>query len=189
MPVSRMPPGEKPAPNDYEKAIPSVHTNNMSALIGGILLVLALLGLFWWMGMQQSSISRLMFPGPASTPTAAVSQVAALLAVGITLEQPTASAALDQQQATQLANQFEPDAATKAQSMTANYVVLSYTPTASASALPNLNNVSVWMLCYQRVPYVPADASVDPTPFPHSYHDLYVFIDANSGKELLSVWV
>jgi len=45
------------------------------------------------------------------------------------------------------------------------------------------------MVLYQKIPREPNDASVDPTPFPHSYYDLYVFLDANSGKELLVVQV
>ncbi len=35
----------------------------------------------------------------------------------------------------------------------------------------------------------PTDPSVDTTPFPQAHHDLYVFLDANTGKELLAIWL
>jgi len=45
------------------------------------------------------------------------------------------------------------------------------------------------MILYQNIPLQPGDASVDSSPFPQSHHDLYVFLDANNGKELLVIWV
>ncbi len=193
MPVQKVRPSAKrPRPIELaeEDVAPvrsgSIKIKRTSAFLGGVMLMLAILGIFWWLGVQRSDTSHFAFPGFASTPTAAVSQVSVLLAEGITLGAPASSATLNQQQAILVAHQLEQDAATKAKSVTASYVTVSYTPTLATAA--RLNNVAAWMIWYQRIPYVPADASVDPTPFPHSYHDLYVFIDATTGKELLAVW-
>jgi len=67
--------------------------------------------------------------------------------------------------------------------------LLNYPNKSTPATHPDLNGVAAWMVLYQKIPLEPADASTDPTPFPHSYYDLYVFLDANSGKELLVVQV
>jgi hypothetical protein len=116
-------------------------------------------------------------------------QIPPLLAEGITLGHLDQTPSLSQKQAMLLASQLEPDAATKAKTVAARYVSLTYTSTSTAPVHSNLSNVPVWLIVYQQIPLQPADASVDPTPFPHSYHDLYVFLDASSGKEVLSIWI
>jgi hypothetical protein len=109
------------------------------------------------------------------------------MAEGITLGHPSHTAALSQQQALLIAGELEPDAATKAKSTSASYVLLNY-PVGKAAAHANLTDVPVWMIVYQKIPRQPADASVEPTPLPLSYQNLYVFLDADSGKELLAIW-
>jgi hypothetical protein len=45
------------------------------------------------------------------------------------------------------------------------------------------------MVIYQKVPFEPGDASVDPASSSRSAYDLYVFLNAQNGKELLAVQV
>jgi hypothetical protein len=45
------------------------------------------------------------------------------------------------------------------------------------------------MVLYQQIPLASTDPSLDPNSPSHATHDLYVFLDANSGKELLAIWV
>ncbi len=165
-------------------------SNTMSAVIGAVLLFGCCVWLGWLVLHQQGVPLKLTFPTTAATPKLdnAIAQIPPLLAEGITVSAPTGQPALSQQQALLLAAQFEPDAATQAKTTTASYVLLSYPNVSTPATHASLNNVPAWMIWYQNVPYVPADASVDSTPFPHSHHDLYVFIDASSGKELLAVW-
>ena len=100
---------------------------------------------------------------------------------------PAQKAALSQQQALLIAGQLEPDAASKAKSTSASYVLLNY-PVGKAATHTNLSDVAAWMIVYQKIPRQPAAASVEPTPLPLTYQNLYVFLDANSGKELLAIW-
>lgn len=111
-------------------------------------------------------------------------QVAPLLAIGITLGHTDQPPVVKEQQALVLAGGYEAAAAAKAKNTSARYVLLNY-----PGAHVNLKNVPAWMVWYQRIPLEATDASVDPTPFPRSTHDLYVFLDANTGKELLSIWI
>jgi hypothetical protein len=165
-------------------------SNTVSAILGAILLLGCFIWLGWLLLHQQTMPLKLLFPRSTATVAAnnTMVQVPPLLAEGITLGAPGGQPALSQQQALALAAQLEPDAAAQAKTITASYVLLNYPNVSTPATHANLNNVPAWMIWYQKIPYVPADASVDPTPFPHSYHDLYVFIDATSGKELLAVW-
>lgn len=177
-------------PRPYRVSRSTSRSRLLSGIVGGVLLGA---GILWigWLITRQSSASALpsfSIPGLAPAKTPAV-QIAPLAAEGITLGQPSQSPKLSQQQALLLASQLEPDAATQAKSTSAQYVLLNYPSTSTPAIHPDLNNVPAWMVIYQKIPLTPANASVDPTPFPRSYHDLYVFLDANSGKELLAVWV
>jgi hypothetical protein len=116
-------------------------------------------------------------------------QITPLVAEGITLGHTDQTPALNMQQALLIASQLEPDAASKSKSPSAQYVLLNYPNKSTPATHPDLNGVPAWMVLYQKIPLEPGDASIDPTPFPRSYYDLYVFLDANSGKELLVVRV
>jgi hypothetical protein len=164
--------------------------NIITGIVGAILLALA----FLWLtllfqlrhgGMSGGTTWTIPGLGAGITPEAESPQ---LVAAGITLGRADQRPALSQQQALYLAGQLEPEAATKAKSTSARFVLLNYPAGDTSAAHPNLNKVPVWMIWYQMIPLEPADAAVDPTPFPRSHHDLYVFLDANSGKELLSIW-
>ena len=93
----------------------------------------------------------------------------------------------DAQQALQIAGTLEPDAAAHAKKVISEYVLLNYAQ--KNSTQPDMTNRPAWMIYYQQIPLQSTDPAVDPTPFPQSHHDLYVFLDATSGKELLAVWV
>lgn len=168
-------------------------SNRVSAILGGTLLLVGCLWLGWIVFGQHGgtpSFSFTTLPLPGLVPTNPTEpQIPALLAEGITLGHADQTPTLSQPQAMVLANQLEPDAATKAKSTTARYVLLNYVNMGTSATHSNISNVPVWMVWYQQIPLVPADASVDPTPFPHSTHDLYVFLDATNGKEVLSIWL
>jgi hypothetical protein len=165
--------------------------------IAGALLVIA--AVFWlaWLLLHQIvgvlGLSTLPLPitglPPAATPTISL---APLNAAGISLGHPSQAPALNQQQALLMASELEPDAAAKAKEISSEYVLLNYTQVNTATPAtphPDLANVPAWMVVYQQIPLQSSDPSVDPTPFPQTHHDLYLFLDANSGKELLAIWV
>lgn len=122
--------------------------------------------------------SSLPLPHPAATPSGQA-QIAALQAEGITLGHPSQTPGLTQQQAVLLASQLMPDAATQAKSTKASYVLLNYPAGSNHPAHTSFNNVAAWMIVYQQVPVTFAS---------QSHQDLYLFLDANTGKELLAIW-
>jgi hypothetical protein len=162
----------------------------ISGVLGGILLLIGCIWLAWLLlhphasGGQPSSFTIPGF-GPTAVPEM---QVPPLLAEGIVLGHASQQPALSQQQALFIADQLEPDAAAKAKSVSARYVLLTYNSTVTPAAHPPLRDVPVWIVWYQKIPLEATNSSVDPTPFPQATHDLYVFLDASSGKELMAVW-
>ncbi len=160
----------------------------VSAIAGGGLLALGAIWLGWLLlhqfgGPALPSIPILNF-APTTPPNV---QSSPLAAIGITLSQSNQTPAVKQQQALLLASQLEPDAASKAKSTTAQFVLLNYQNRATPATHADFNNVPVWMVLYQKIPLPSADPAVDPTPLSRSSYDLYVFLDANSGKELLKI--
>ncbi len=165
-------------------------SKRISGIVGAVLLGLGCLWLGWLLLGQHNNNTSGSFVWPLvgtnATPTNA--PIPQLVAAGISLSSAGQSPALSQQQAMTIANQLEPDAASNAKSTSVKYVLLNYVATGTATHA-SVNNVPVWMVLYQRIPIAPNNASVDPVPSTRSYHDLYVFVDANSGKEVLSVWL
>ena len=163
----------------------------ISGVVGGILLVVGLAWMGWLVFVQHTNGPSLsLWPVGGSTPTSEpLVQIPPLLAAGITLQPTNQSTSLSQPQALLMAAQLEPDAAAKAQQVSARYVSFSYPSISTPATHAAFESVPVWLVWYQKIPLQPSDASVDPTPFPRSSHDLYVFLDAKSGKELLSIWV
>lgn len=165
-------------------------TRWISGVAGGFLLALALLWVAWLVIHRLgggAGISFLPFPGLSqATPT--VGLVAPLTSAGISLGTPASPPALTQQQALLLASQFEPDAATKAQKTIVRYVLLNFDGTGTATPQHVISNKPAWMVLYQQIPQRPADPSADPSQSLPKHHDLYVFLDANTGKELLAIW-
>lgn len=168
----------------------SARLNSVSAIAGGVLLGIGCLWLISLLAFHRnsSSVTLSMFSSTAPVGSPEI-QAPPLQAEGITLLHADQRAALGQQQALTLAAQYEPDAAAKAKSTVVRYVLLDYLAANGAKSHPDFNNTPVWMVWYQKIPLQPGDAAADPTPFPSSTHDLYVFLDANSGDEVLSVWV
>lgn len=167
----------------------NVWSRQSSKIAGIILLVVAVLWLGWLVFFRgaPAGISILSFPGlpPLNTP---ITQPSPLLAAGITLGRPSQLPALNQQQALLIASQLEPDAATHAKKTSSEYVLLNYTNTSASASHSTLHNVPVWLIQYQQIPLASVDPSVDPNAPAQTTHDLYVFLDANSGKELLAIW-
>lgn len=168
---------------------PGVSSRQVTGIAGALLVIVAICWLGWLLLHQIVGfigISTLPLPGivPAVTPTPPLSP---LLAAGISLGHPSQTPALSAQQALQIANELEPDAAANAKKVMSEYVLLNYAQ--KNAAQPDMTNRPAWLIYYQQIPLQPSDPSVDPTPFPQTHHDLYVFLDANSGKELLAIWV
>ena len=164
-------------------------SNLGSAIVGGVLFSIALLWLGWILFFQHGHAPGVTLPDLAPGPTNAPEvQIPQLVAEGITLEHANQTPRLSQQQALFIASQREPDAASRAKIVSARYVLLNAPMTGTPSAHPNLTNVPVWMVWYQHIAQDSADPAIDPTPLAHPFHDLYVFLDANSGKEVLSIW-
>jgi hypothetical protein len=118
-----------------------------------------------------------------------VGQVASLTAAGISLGTPDSAPALTQQQALLMAGELEPDAAANAQKASASYVLLNYAGTGTATPQQAITNQPAWMVLYQQIPQESADPSADPSQALPRFYNLYVFLDANSGKELLEIRV
>ncbi len=165
-------------------------SKRISGIAGAVLLSLGCLWLGWLLLAQHNNngSGSIVWPLPGTNATPADAPVPQLVAAGISLGQANQSSALNQQQAMTIANQLEPDAAANAKNTNAKYVLLNYAPTGNATHA-TVTNTPVWMVLYQHIPIAPNTASVDPVPSTRSYHDLYVFVDANNGKEVLSVWV
>lgn len=165
----------------------------LSIVIGGMLVGVVVIWLGWLLFHPNAGVGGSLFPIPGIGQNAPVGPpivgAGPLLAEGITLDTPLQQPKLNQQQALLIANQLEADAATKAKSTQAQYALLNYPNTSATPSHADFKDVPIWLIHYQHIPLEPADVSVDPTPFPHSFHDLYVFLDANTGKELLVIWV
>jgi hypothetical protein len=169
----------------------SARFRSMTAIVGSLLLAVCFLWLGWIFFSQHSGkplASSIVLPGLATTPTVN-QQFALLLAQGITLSSTDQKPGLSQQQAVAIADQLEADAASNAKSISAHYGLLTYPMIKTPVTHPDWNNVEVWMIWYRQIPQGSNDTSVDPAPSSRPYHDLYVFLDANSGKELFSLWV
>lgn len=161
-----------------------------TGIIGGLLLGLAGIWLVWLLLHQLGgpALPRLPISGLVPTSAPAV-QITPLAAEGITLGHTDQTPALNKQQALLIASQLEPDAASKSKSSSTQYVLLNYPNKDKTATHTALNGVPAWMVLYQKIPLERSDTSVDPTSSPNAYYDLYVFLDANNGKELLVVQV
>jgi len=183
-------PGSKPGEDVSLKTSPKSRTTlwsrQASKIVGAILLVVAAVWLGWLIFQRGGAAGISILPIPVNTP---IGQVPPLVAAGITLGHASRTPALDQKQALLIASQLEPDAATNAKKTSSEYVLLNYTSTSASASHTNLSNVPAWMVLYQQIPLAPGDPSVDPNAPSHGTYDLYVFLDANSGKELLAIWV
>ncbi len=152
----------------------------ISGLVGAILLGIAVI----WLGallLQHVGVSVPAFPGIGSSSSQSpVIQITPLVAEGITLGQTDQTPVLNQQQALLLASELEPEAASHAKVTGAKYVLLTYPNTSTPPVHPNFNGVPAWMIIYSQIPQQSSSQAT---------YDLYVFLDASSGKELLSVRV
>lgn len=157
----------------------------MSGIIGGILIGLAGVWAIWLL-LHQFSTSIPMPPGlPPAQNATPVSQISPLAAEGITLASASQSPPIGRQQALLIAQQLEPDAAASAKQTTAQYVLVTYPASGTSAAHANLHDTPAWLIEYQSVPLAPGDSSASG----QSTYNLYVFLDASSGKELLVVRV
>lgn len=154
----------------------------------GILLGLALLAIWQLFFVQRSNPSSFWIWTNPDEKQAEL-QYPPLVAAGIELKYASQTPNLSREQALLTANQLKPGLAGQAEQIEARYVLLNYPAAEGMQNHPDLRDIPSWLVWYQRIPLQPTSAEVDPTPFPQSHHDLYLFIDAQDGQELLAVWV
>ena len=164
--------------------------SSTSGIVGGILLAVAALWMIWLLVHQLAGSALSVIPIIGFPPvTSSTTQLPPLAAEGITLGHTDASPTLSKQQALVIASQLQPGAAAKAKTTDAQYVLVTYPNKSTPATHVDLNNTAAWMILYQKIPLSAPDPAIDPTPPARTSYDLYVFLDANSGKELLVVQV
>lgn len=186
-PVKRPPTTPRLSPTPPKRPAPS---RRISGIVGGVLLGLGVLWIGWLLVHQLGGptlpLPTLPIINFGSTPAPNV-QSSPLTAAGITVSASNQTTTVSKQQALLLASQLEPDASAHAKSTTAQLVLLNYANKSTPATHADFNNTPVWMVLYQTIPLQSADPSVDPTPLTKTSYDLYIFLDANSGKELLKL--
>ncbi len=164
--------------------------SSSSGIVGAILLALAALWMIWLLVHQLAGSALSVIPiigFPPATPS--TTQLSPLVAEGITIGHTDATPTLNKQQALVIASQLQPDAAARAKVTNAQYVLVTYPNKSTPATHVDLNNTAAWMIHYQKIPLSAPDPAIDPKPLARTSYDLYVFLDANSGKELLVVQV
>lgn len=180
-------PGETARKSTRQRAPKSV-SRQFSAIVGGALILIAAFWFGWLLLHQFNPALVSTFPLPGNwLPNSASAPADPLVAAGITLSTPARGQEplLTHQQALLLVNGMEPQAASQAGGVTASYTLFSYK---SSNSTASFHNVPVWLVHYTGVSGPPPDTSADPHAA-SARHDLYVFLDANSGKELLAIWL
>ena len=189
-PTRRPPTTPRISPTRPTRPAQPAPSRRISGIVGGVLLGL---GVLWigWLLVHQLGGPALPLPtlpiinfGAAPGPDV---QSSPLAAAGITVSASNQTTTVSKQQALLIASQLEPDASAHAKSITAQLVLLNYANKSTPATHADFNSTSVWMVLYQKIPLQSADPSVDPTPLAKTSYDLYVFLDATSGKELLKL--
>jgi hypothetical protein len=158
-----------------------------SALVGGSLIVLALLWFAWLLVRQLNpAVNSINFPFTSSSTSSAPSDPLAAAGVTLTLPAQGQEPPLTKQQALLLASQLEPAVTARSGGIDAQYTLFSYS--SSGSSQTNFHNVPVWLIHYSKVTEPHPDTSADPQASSGN-HDFYVFLDAKSGQELLTIWL
>jgi hypothetical protein len=178
--------------NSLRKRTTDRTTRQFSAIVGSALIGVALLWFIWLLVRQLSpamvSISfPLPIPGAPSQPTANP-PADPLAAAGITLSAPAQGQEplLTRQQALLLTTALEPQIAAQAGGSDARYTLFSYR--GSNSAAVSYHDVAAWLVRYTGISEPQPDTAADPHAA-DTHHDFYVFLDANSGRELLAIWL
>jgi len=173
-----------------DKRGPDPASRQFSAIVGVALIGAAVLWFIWLLVRQVNpGLVSLSFPFPNMLPPRQASTpVDPLATAGITLSSPFQGQepALTQQQALLLAGQMEPQAAAKSAGVSARYTLFSYQGTAPGAA--SFHNQPVWLIHYSGISEPLPDTAADPHAS-STKHDLYVFVDASSGRELLAIWL
>jgi hypothetical protein len=161
-----------------------------SAIVGIVLIGIALLWFVWLLARQFNPVGiSLKLPLPNIMPQQSSNAPAdPLVAAGITLSSPAQGQEplLSQQQALLLAAQIEAPIAARAKGVDSSYTLFSYQGNNAAGT--SFHNVPVWLIHYSGVSAPPPDTAADPRASSAS-HDFYLFLDANSGRELLAIWL
>lgn len=165
-------------------------SRQFSAIIGIALIGIALLWLIWLL-VRQFSPSMVSFNLPLPNimlPQSSNAPADPLVAADITLSTPAQGQEplLSRQQALLLAAQMEAPIATKASGVDARYTLFSYQGSKDGGS--SFHNVPVWLIHYSGVSAPAPDTHADPHAT-GATHDFYLFLDANSGRELLAIWL
>lgn len=178
------------ADRSARKRTPDSVARQFSAIVGAALIGVALLWFAWLLVRQLNpGTLSIVFPLPGTlSQTSANEPTNPLTAAGITLSTPEQGQKplLTQQQALLLANQAEPQVAVHAHGVDAVYTLFSYKDSNSTSS--SWQDVPTWLVHYTGVEEPQPDTAADPQAT-HRSHDLYIFLDASSGQELLAIWL
>ena len=166
----------------------SMYLQGRKNFFGGIVLGCGLFLLIWLLFFHQTTapiVSHWTSIVVISSPISAAGTLPAVLtADGINLTVPTQASVLSEAEALQIASQLNSDAASGAKTTSARYALLTYTAAAHGQNRPDLQNVPVWMIWFQKIVQPETSAAFATA----SLHDLYVFINANTGQMELTVW-
>jgi hypothetical protein len=177
--------GRQPA----RKVQPRSGMRQASAIFGAILVGTAILWFGWLYARQVNpSLGAINFSLPAALHSASTATATdPLVAAGITLATPAQDQqpAIGHEQAILLADQMQPEAAANAGSVSAEYVLLS---DSNKTLGVTLQNTPAWVVHYTKVAEPHPDTAADPQATT-TQHDLYIFLNASSGQELLALWV
>lgn len=172
------------------KRRPDSGLRQLSAVIGGVLVCLAILWFVWLLVRPLSAgVISINFPIPNILPQNPPNAPKdPLLAAGITLSTPAQGQQprLTRQQAIFLVNQMEPQAAAHSSGVDAQYTLFSYH--GSDAQASGFQNAPAWLVHYTGVTEPHPDTAADPHASV-SQHDLYVLLDANTGRQLLAIWL
>jgi hypothetical protein len=187
--TGKMLPTQEIASKAAPQGRPGTNMRQISAIGGAILVGVALLW-FLWFYVRQANPALATFTWPIlNAHNTAVSTPDPLLAAGITVVSASQSQQplIGRQQALLLADQMQPGVAAKAGGVSLDYVLCSY-HNPNPTSIVTFQNTLAWVIHYTKVSEPNPDTSADPKASANQ-HDVYVFLDANSGKELLTIWV
>jgi len=179
----------KPTRKPAHKVQKRSSTRQASAIFGAILVGIALLWFGWLYARQANpTLGAMNFSLPAVLNSASTATATdPLVAAGITLATPAQDQqpAIGHEQAILLADQMQPEAAANAGSVSAEYVLLS--DSNKTLSVP-LQNTPVWVVHYTKIAGPHPDTAADPHATT-TLHDLYIFLNASNGQELLALWL
>lgn len=171
----------------HELRKPVLSRRTTSIILGSFCIAFALFWAAFLVYQRGPTTFSFTLQNSQVTPT---STSAALAAEGLTLSSPAQDQqpGIGREQALLLAAQDAPEAAGRAGSTDAIFTLLTYNTNHTQSNYPTFVQKPAWLVHYTKVSEPTPQTSADPGAS-NSKHDLYVFLDASNGNELLEIWL